>query len=163
MGRQTAYGAWYYTDPPEASPIGHDNYHTGFILDALWRYMHATGDERWMPQYRHGLEFYAAHLFNADGSPRWMSDRDFPHDIHGAAQGIITFARHETEYPGLAQRITRWTLDTMYDDAGRFYYQEGRFFKRRFTLMRWCNGWMTRALSQLHLRMRQSALSGERR
>jgi rhamnogalacturonyl hydrolase YesR len=149
IGQQTAYGAWYYTDPADASPIRHDNYHTGFILDALWRYMQASNDRNWMQHYRHGLEFYAQHLFNSDGSPRWMSDRDYPHDIHGAAQGIITFSRHREEYPGKAESIARWALDNMYHGSGRFYYQQGRIYKKRFTLMRWCNGWMARALASL--------------
>lgn len=146
VNRQTDEGAWYYTDPPQDSRIRHDNYHTGFILDALWRYMEATGDQRWRPQYDRGLEFYAGRLFNPDGSPRWMSDQDYPHDIHGAAQGILTFARHRQEYPGLSDRIAQWVLDRMYDPCGRFYYQEGRIFIKRFTLLRWCNAWMVRGL-----------------
>lgn len=149
VGQQTEYGAWYYTDPPSASPIRHDNYHTGFILDALWRYMCATDNTRWNEKYYKGLRFYALELFNADGSPRWMSDRDYPHDIHGAAQGIITFARHEKDYPELAERVARWAINTMYDNVGRFYYQRGRFYKKRFTLLRWCNAWMARALAHL--------------
>ncbi|MBI4230059.1 MAG: hypothetical protein HY608_04405, partial [Planctomycetes bacterium] len=52
---QTAEGAWFYADPPSASPIRHDNYHTGFILDALLRYARATGDEEPMAAYRRGL------------------------------------------------------------------------------------------------------------
>lgn len=149
IGRQTEYGAWFYTDPPEVSPIRHDNYHTGFILDALWRYMKTSNDWSWISDYRKGLKFYATHLFNSNGSPRWMSDRDYPHDIHGAAQGIITFSRHRQEYPGKAESIARWALDTMYHHSGRFYYQESRFYKKRFTLMRWCNAWMARALAVL--------------
>jgi hypothetical protein len=155
INQQTDYNAWYYTDPAKASPIRHDNYHTGFILDALWRYMHASRDWGWKVNYLRGLEFYAKHLFNVDGSPRWMSDRDYPHDIHGAAQGIITFSRHREEYPAKAEFIARWALDTMYHNAGRFYYQEGRLYKKRFTLMRWCNGWMARALASLLVSMKK--------
>jgi len=162
MGQQTDYGAWYYTDPPGDSPIRHDNYHTGFILDALWRYMQVTGDRAWMDAYNKGIEFYAMRLFNNDGSPRWMSDRNYPHDIHGAAQGIITFARHRREHPELAERVARWALDTMYHPDGRFYYQEGRFWKKRFTLMRWCNAWMALALAHLHLHLSNEASPHER-
>ncbi len=147
--RQTPEGAWFYTDPPSDSPIRHDNYHTGFILDALWRYMAASGDRRWEPDYRLGLKFYAERLFNPDGAPRWMSDRDTPHDIHGAAQGILTFARHRDDWPGLAERIAAWALANMCDPSGRFYYQQTRFYTKRFTLLRWCNAWMARALAEL--------------
>ena len=153
VGRQTPDGAWFYTDPPSDSRIRHDNYHTGFILDALWRYMEATGDRRWEPQYRKGLAFYAERLFNADGAPRWMSDVEYPHDIHGAAQGSLTFARHLREYPDLAPRVAEWAIDLMYDPAGRFYYQQKRLFRKKFTLLRWCNAWMARALSRLALEL----------
>jgi len=156
--QQTDYHAWYYTDPPQDSHITHDNYHTGFILDALWRYMQATGDGTWMPIYEKGLAFYAEHHFNSDGAPRWMHDTDYPHDIHGAAQGILTFSRHMREYPGLADKIVQWVITNMYHPSGRFYYQQHRFFTQRFTLLRWCNGWMCRALS-CYLRCAKQALS----
>lgn len=149
LNRQTDYAAWFYTDPPGDSFIRHDNYHTGFILDALWRCMDATGDWSMKDKYLRGLEFYATKLFNSDGSPRWMSDRDFPHDIHGAAQGIITFSRHTDLYPGLAENIARWAISNMYSRQGRFYYQQTRRYRKRFTLLRWCNAWMTRALASL--------------
>ncbi len=147
--RQTDEAAWFYTDPPGDSHIRHDNYHTGFILDALFRYMHATGDFQWQGNYDRGLKFYAERLFNADGSPRWMSDQDYPHDIHGAAQGILTFSRHPKEYPQLADKIARWVMDNMYHPDGRFFYQQRRYSTHRFTLLRWCNGWMARALASL--------------
>lgn len=149
--RQTSEGAWFYTDPPGDSPVRHDNYHTGFILDALHRYMRASEDRSLESTYRRGLEFYARHHFTAEGAPRWMSDQEYPHDIHGAAQGILTFSRHLIDHPGFANRIVKWSLDNMYDPEGRFYYQQRRFYTNRFTEMRWCNGWMVRALAA-HLR-----------
>lgn len=148
--KQTDYGAWFYTDPPEDSPIGHDNYHTGFILDALWRYMEATRDGRWKNNYKKGLAFYAERLFNPDGSPRWMSDKNYPHDIHGAAQGLVSFSlalQGGYDYRGLLESIGAWAIGEMYQLQGRFYYQQGRYFKKRFTLLRWCNAWMFRGLS----------------
>jgi len=147
--RQTSYGAWFYTDPPGDSPIRHDNYHTGFILDALWRYMQASGDTSWEERYWRGMDFYAEKLFEPSGAPRWMSDQAFPYDIHGAAQGILSFAPHRARYGALAQRIARWTLDEMYDAEGRFYYQRTRRYTKRFTFLRWCNAWMVRALAAL--------------
>jgi len=151
--QQTAYGAWYYTDPSTASRIRHDNYHTGFILDAFTRYMDASGDRRWITVYQSGLQFYANTLFESDGAPRWMSDQSFPHDIHGAAQGILTFAQHRAGYPGLAEKIALWALDRMYDPEGCFFYQRTRWYTKRFTLLRWCNAWMARGLAALEKEM----------
>lgn len=149
LNRQTAEGAWFYTDPPGDSRIRHDNYHTGFILDCLHRYREATGNRQYDDRYDAGLRFYAEQLFNPDYSPRWMSDVDYPHDIHGAAQGILTFARHNAEYPGLSLHIAQWAIGHLYNPEGKFYYQERKYYTKRFTLLRWCNAWMARALSAL--------------
>jgi hypothetical protein len=145
--RQTDYHAWFYTDPPGDSPIRHDNYHTGFILDALSSYMDATGEREWQSQYDAGLAFYAKYLFEASGAPRWMSDRGYPYDIHGAAQGILTFSRHMKTHGDLARRIVDWALAEMYNPQGRFYHQRTRWYTKKFTQLRWCNAWMVRALA----------------
>jgi len=154
---QTADGAWYYTDPPQDSPVKIDNYHTGFILDALLRVMQALGTREWQENYQRGVAFYASQLFNADGSPRWMSDQNYPHDIHGAAQGILTFSQPQNlkDYPGLAAKIMDWALVRMYHPEGRFYYQETRFYTKKFTFIRWCNAWMCLAMAT-HILNRQT-------
>jgi uncharacterized protein YyaL (SSP411 family) len=149
MNRQTPEGAWYYTDPPEDSPVKIDNYHTGFILDALGRVSKALGTTEWQTNYQQGVAFYADHLFNPDGAPRWRSDKDYPHDIHGAAQGILTFHQPENRlrFPNLADKIMSWALTTMYSSTGRFYYQQTSLYTKKITFIRWCNAWMCRALA----------------
>ncbi len=154
VNQQTDYHAWWYTDPADDSHITHDNYHTGFILDALQRYMDATGNYEWQENYNQGLAYYADKLFNKDGSPRWMNDKNFPHDIHGAAQGILTFSRHLNEYTKLTGKITDWAINTMYNPEGRFYYQQTPSGIKRFTLLRWCNAWMFRAISALQVQQK---------
>ncbi len=154
VDKQTDYGGWYYTHPPGESHITHDNYHTAIILDCLDRYRRATGDDRFDDAYWRGLEFYRDKLFTAAGAPRWMSDREYPYDIHGAASGILCFDRaalRDPAYGRISRRVLEWTLDNMYDPRGFFYYQRGRVLTSRFCLMRWANGWMCRALAY-HLR-----------
>jgi hypothetical protein len=111
--------------------------------------MQGLNNNEWDENYDRGVAFYARHLFNPDGSPRWMSEQDFPHDIHGAAQGILTFsqARNLAAYPGLATKIMEWALVRMYHPVGRFYYQENRLFIKKYTFIRWCNAWMCRAMA----------------
>jgi len=153
VNRRTDYYAWYYTFPETRSPISHDNYHTGGILDALLEYREEAGDESFSEVYWNGLEFYRERLFEQDGAPRWMSDRRYPRDVHGAAQGITTFAkagRHRSEYLEQALRIAEWTHRHLYRPAtGDYAYRQGRFVKWNYTLMRWCNAWMARALGEL--------------
>ena len=141
------YDAWYYTVDPRQTLITHDNYHTGGILDALLEYEQATGDARHREVYAGALDYYRNNLFLSDGAPKWMNNQIFPMDVHGAAQGIVTFAlAGDREF---ASRIADWAIRNLYKGDGNFAYQRTRFYTKRFTLMRWCNAWMARALSVL--------------
>jgi hypothetical protein len=151
VSKQTAYGAWYYAEPPKDSHITHDNYHTGFILDALLGYGNWAKSTEFDDAYRRGLIFYRDRLFEPDGAPRFMHDRKYPFDIHGAAQGIITFALAQTavkEGAELSRKILEWTLENMYDRETRwFYYQKHRRYRTHVRLLRWCQAWMAWAIA----------------
>lgn len=151
--RRTPYDAWFYTDPPGKSLIRHDNYHTGGILDGFLDFFEETQDDRYQEVYWRGLEYYRKNLFEADGAPRWMNDRRFPYDVHGVAQGIISFvkaARFKPNYLNQATKIADWTLKHLYRPQSQdFIYRQGRFLKWNYSLMRWCNAWMARALGEL--------------
>jgi len=154
IAQQTADGAWYYGYPPESSPVKHDNYHSGHLVDWLLDYMRCTGDERFADHFARGLQFYTANLFLPDGAPKLMSDKIYPFDIHGAAQGIITCAKAAREYDPVwlnrAEQVARWTIDNMQSPKdGHFYYQKGRFWTKKFSLMRWNQAWMAYALASL--------------
>ena len=159
VDKQTDYHAWYYCHPPGGSHITHDNYHTGFILDGLHAYMRHSEDYEWAEVYRKGLSFYRDRLFEADGAPRWMHDKPFPRDIHGSAQGIISFvgaARDDElgglQYRELAHRAARWALEHMWmPELGRFAWQKTPHGLRKHDLLRWCQGWMARAMGALLL------------
>ena len=150
VSKQTSYGAWYYAEPPSDSHITHDNYHTGFILDAILEYGRWSGSSEFENSYERGLEYYRRQLFEKDGAPRFMNDRKYPLDIHGAAQGIITFAlaqRATGTGADFSEKVLRWTLANMYDpDSGWFFYQRRRLIRSRIRLLRWCQAWMARAL-----------------
>jgi hypothetical protein len=150
VSKQTAYGAWFYTEPPGASHITHDNYHTGIILDAVLAYGRLSGRDEFAAAYRRGLEYYRDHLFDSDGAPRFMNHRPWPRDIHGAAQGIITFSlaqRATGAGRDMAERVLRWTLSEMWDpDSGWFHYQKRRLASIRIPLLRWGQAWMAYAL-----------------
>jgi hypothetical protein len=148
--RQTGYGGWFYTDPPSDSHIRHDNYHTGIILDCIHDYAAATKDTEFDTHYEQGLRYYAGELFLTDGAPKWMNDRVYPHDIHGAAQGIIAFMKPraiDLGYKPMAALVLEWTMTNMYNRmSGEFWYQQSWWGTKRLSLMRWCNGWMALAL-----------------
>jgi hypothetical protein len=145
--QQTTYGAWYYTDPPCDSPINHDNYHTGFILDAIAQINSISSNQILIDSYDKGLKFYYNELFTLDGFPKFQSHLQFPYDIHGFAQGIITFSRHLEQFT-LSNMLIKNALQLMFNEKGYFYYQKNRFYTKKFNLMRWCNAWMSFALSE---------------
>ncbi len=146
VSKQTDEGAWFYAEPPSASRITHDNYHTGFILDAIAQYGDSSGSNEFDGAYAKGIRFYEERLFEPDGAPRFMSDQQYPYDIHGAAQGIITFSLHR-RMP-MAAKVLRWTLANMWDPrSGWFYYQKRRGMRTKIRELRWCQAWMSLALA----------------
>ncbi len=155
ISQKTDYHAWYYTDPPEASRITHDNYHTGFVLDSIKDYLEVFPDAEIEKAWRDGLDYYKQKLFTADCAPKWMHDRTIPHDIHGAAQGMITLSRASESDPShldFASKILDWSLRNFYScKESRFYYQKGNLWTKRFTLMRWSQAWMCYAMSVYQL------------
>lgn len=143
--KQTAVGGWMYMDPPTASHLSMDNYHNGFIIDAYQRYRSVTDSNRFDEVLDRALDFYRNELFEDDGAPNWDESNRYPHDVNAAAQGIVVFST-EGEFD-FAERIIDWTGRSLYAGDGQFYYQQRRFYTKRFTLMRWCQAWMAYGLS----------------
>jgi uncharacterized protein YyaL (SSP411 family) len=146
VSQQTTAGGWMYRDPPSASHLSMDNHHNGFIIESLLRYTAVVGDNRYDSALEKSLSFYRETLFEENGAPNWDEDSTYPRDIHAAAQGILVFT-----YAGdfeLARRIIRWTVDNLYAGDGRFYYRKHRYYTKRITLMRWCQAWMSYAISE---------------
>jgi rhamnogalacturonyl hydrolase YesR len=152
VNRRTDYYCWYYTFPRSKSPKTHDNYHTGEIIDGMMEFFEETGDDRYLEVYWKALDFYQKNLFEKDGAPRWMSNKKYPFDIHGSAQGIITFkkaARHRAEFRPQTEIITDWVVKNLYRKETRdFAYRQSRWIKWNYSLMRWCNAWMARAFAE---------------
>ena len=79
-----------------------------------------------------------------------MDNQEYPYDIHGYAQGIISFTT--AGELTLAAQIAQNAIEDMWHaPERRFFYQKHRYYTARFTLMRWCQAWMSYALSSLVL------------
>ena len=74
---------WYGEDPNDHWI---DNFHTGYNLDSLWRYIASTGDDAWRPSLRRGLDFYKRNFFEDNGCPKYYHNRRYPVDSQCAAQ-----------------------------------------------------------------------------
>jgi len=146
---QNKHGGWEYKDPPSASHLGMDNYHNGFIIESFLRYQEVVDPDAFTKTVNDALDFYRTVLYDDNGAPCWDEESKYPRDIHAAAQGIVTFTHAgDLEF---ARRIIDWTIENLYAGDGQFYYQKRRWYTKRFTLMRWCQAWMTYAISE-HLR-----------
>lgn len=141
---------WTYTTDVAHSFV--DNYHTGGIIDEILETMEQLNYWEWKDTLLNAVEYYTKFLFTKTGAPKNKDNHEYPYDIHGSAQGIITFSkisRLKPEYLELAEKIYTWTIHNLYSGQGYFYYQKTRFYTKKFSLMRWCNAWMLYAIAEL--------------
>jgi rhamnogalacturonyl hydrolase YesR len=148
--RQQADGSWYYAEESKYHWI--DNFHTGYNLSALKSYRDATKEDLFDKSIERGLRFYKAHLFEADGRPKYFHDKTYPIDIQCAAQAIdtlATLAGDDPECLALAMKVAEWTIDNMQAEDGHFYYRDLGWKKVRTPMLHWGQGTMVKALAVL--------------
>lgn len=148
--RQNDDGGWYYGEAAKYHWI--DNFHTGYNLDCLKRYMDSSGDRTFEPNLRKGFEYYKLHFFEADGTPKYYHNRRYPIDIQCAAQSIDTFSYFADDDPSsldLAAKVARWTIEHMQAPDGHFYYRDLGWKKVKTPMFHWGQGTMFKALANL--------------
>ena len=148
LARQRRDGSWLYGEAESQSWI--DSFHTGFALVSLKHLIEYLDSPGWRTALDAGYQFYEKHFFLADGTPGHYHDRLRPHDVHSAAQGVITFVEMTELMPNakaMASRVVRWAIDKLQDPAGFFYFQRHRFYTIKTSYMRWAQAWMLYALS----------------
>ena len=148
--RQQDDGAWAYGESETQGWV--DNFHTGYNLCALRDIDRSLETREFESHIRRGFEFYRAHFFLENGTPRYFHNRTYPIDIHCVAQSIITLLAFRDLYPDsvpLAHSVLRWAMSHMWDERGFFYYRVLRFGTIRTSYMRWSQAWMLLALATL--------------
>lgn len=148
LARQRRDGSWFYGEAKSQSWI--DSFHTGFALVSLKHLIADLDKAEWRAAQEAGYEFYEKRFFLADGTPGYYHDRLLPHDVHSAAQGVITFVEMSDLMPNakaMASRVVRWTIDKLQDPTGFFYFQRHRLYTIKISYMRWAQAWMLYALS----------------
>jgi rhamnogalacturonyl hydrolase YesR len=153
--RQNADGAWFYGEAPKYHWI--DNFHTGYNLDCLKRYIDSTGDREFESNLLRGFQYYKLHFFEADGRPKYYHDKALPTDIQCASQSIDSlafFSDNDPESLGLAMRVAQWTIDNMQGRDGHFYYRDLGWKKAQTPMLHWGQGTMFKALAHLTTKMR---------
>jgi hypothetical protein len=158
--RQLADGAWFYGEEPKYHWI--DNFHTGYNLDSLKRYVDSTGDRQFDTHLRNGFQYFIQNFFEGDGRPKYFHDNSGATDIQCAAQAIDTLAFFSDSEPAalqLAFKVADFTIKNMQAPDGHFYYRDLRWKKVKTPMFHWGQGTMFKALAHLLSRSTRNHLS----
>jgi hypothetical protein len=148
--RQNEDGGWFYGEAEKYHWI--DNFHTGYNLDCLKRYIDNTGDREFEASLRLGFQYFIANFFDSDGRPKYYDTQAAPTDIQCAAQAIDTltfFSDTEPGFLGLAEKVASWTIRHMQGGDGHFYYRDLGWKKVKTPMLHWAQGTMFKALAHL--------------
>lgn len=148
--RQNADGAWFYGEDPKYHWI--DNFHTGYNLDCLKRYIDSTRDREYESSLHTGFQYFKLHFFGPDGRPKYYHDKGGPADIQCAAQAIDTlafFSESDPEALELSVKVADWTIKNMQARDGHFYYRDLGWKKVKTPMFHWGQGTMFKALAHL--------------
>jgi glycosyltransferase involved in cell wall biosynthesis/rhamnogalacturonyl hydrolase YesR len=158
--RQNGDGAWFYGEAEKYHWI--DNFHTGYNLDCLKRYIDSTGNREFESNLWIGFNYFTAHFFERDGRPKYYHNRVLPTDIQCAAQAIDTlafFSETQDDAQPLAEKVACWTIEHMQARDGHFYYRDLGWKKIKAPMLHWGQGTMFKALA--HLLSKQKARFGK--
>lgn len=148
--RQRDDGSWWYGEDPKYHWI--DNFHTGYNLDSLKRFLDAGGETSFRTHYRSGLDYYKRVFIAEDGAPRYYHDRAQPIDIQCAAQTIETLAYCSEDDPSCLEasvRTARWTIANMQDRDGHFWFRKYPLISARTPYIHWGQATMFKGLTTL--------------
>jgi len=152
VAHQRPDGSWPYSEGPDGMGDWVDNFHTGYVLDALLRCGESLGSGEALAAWERGLTLFAERLVDPDGAPRFTLERRFPIDGQCVAQSIDTFSRASNRHPERladAERVLAFGLGRMRRSDGAFHFQRQRRFVNRAPHVRWVQAPMLSALVTL--------------
>ncbi len=147
--RQRKNGSWPYGERPGLSWV--DNFHTGYMLDALDTCLRAGTLDDPTPLER-GLAFYRSRMFLSDGTPRYYEHQTYPIDMWSVAQSIQTLSRAAGRDPTLADlavRVFQFAHARMRRPDGLYCFQRRRLWRNPSPHMRGAVAPMMLALTYL--------------
>lgn len=140
-------GSWVYGLLPTQQ--WKDSFHTGFNLEAIQCYQENTGDVSFKKYLEKGFEYYTAHFFEDDGTPKYYHNKTYPIDIHCPGQLVVTssICNKFIENKEILNKVMQWSINNMQDKKGFFYYQLKKRISSKISYMRWSNAFMFNAMS----------------
>jgi rhamnogalacturonyl hydrolase YesR len=148
--RQNVDGSWFYGEAPKYHWI--DNFHTGYNLDCLKRYINCTIDREFESNLWLGFQYFKLHFVEPDGRAKYYHDKTGPIDIQCVAQAIDTltfFSDTDSESLELAAKVAAWAINNMQAPDGHFYYRDLGWKKVKTPMLHWGQGTMFKALAHL--------------
>ena len=158
IANQDEDGSFDYDGPPEKLRNFKDNYHTGYILLRLYSIWKLTNNEKYFSSLKKCYTHYIHNFFEFKKIPKFTPERKYRIDIHSSAASILCLSELSEVFPeglGIAKNVAEWTIDTLQNKDGYFYYGifknriTGKPFVSKIPFMRWGQAWMLRGLSVL--------------
>jgi hypothetical protein len=153
LAAQRDDGSWPYAEAPGYRWV--DNFHTAYVLESL---SYCVDVPRVREALERGYAYWMAHLFLPDGSPRFATDRVYPHDAQAYSQAVET----HVAMIGLiaaaydyACRAAEVLVAAMVAPNGAVYFQRRRWWTNRVAFVRWSAAPTFRALAGLLLAQRR--------
>jgi len=145
LDNQKENGSWSYSKGDARKWV--DNFHTGYVLDALDDFIKHTGCERYSEYLEKGFRFYENNFFQDNTIPKYYQNKLYPIDATAVAQSVMTLARFGKT--GSALRVAEWGIENMSHAGGYFYFQKNKLYTNKISYMRWVNAWMFASLTNL--------------
>jgi hypothetical protein len=146
--KQNDNGSWYYGQAPYQRFI--DNFHTGFILEALFECYRIDSSLVEESTLERGFAFYLDNFFDSEGRVQYYHDSRYPVDAHAVAQSIVTISKLDSldgRSTAILDGIIQWAFRNFQSEKGFFFYQKWPIFTNRIPYMRWSQAWMLYALA----------------
>ncbi len=141
---QNEDGSWYYGQRKDLHWI--DNFHTGYVLDALKRYQDFSKDFSFEKNIKKGFDYYRKNFFDGD-IPKYYNNKTYPVDIQCVSQSIETLANFDDIKKSL--QVALWAIKNMQEKKGSFIFRKYRRIKNKTPMLHWGLGTMARALTTL--------------
>jgi hypothetical protein len=148
--RQRPDGSWPYGERRDLYWI--DNFHTGYVLDALMHCADAGVDVDDGAALERGLAYYRRTLFLEDGTPKYRPNSLYPIDAQCVAQAIHTMAlaqKRDPAYGEFAWTVFDFARRRMQRGDGSYLFQRRRWWANRAPHIRWMAAPMLQALTRL--------------
>jgi hypothetical protein len=145
LKNQKDSGSWSYARGDARKWV--DNFHTGYVLDALDDFIVYTDSKKYLSHLEKGYKFYENNFFQDGVIPKYYENKLYPIDATAVAQSVMTLARFKNT--GLAMKVANWSIDNLMSNEGYFYFQKNKFYLNKIPYMRWVNAWMFTSLANL--------------